>query len=121
MLHDRQMTVQIKRIYEHPDHADGYRVLVDRLWPRGVSKHSAELDVWMKEVAPSTALRIQFNHRPELFEEFAASYRSELDANPAADELRALIREHDSLTLLYGARDTAVNHAVVLRDYLTGR
>ena len=115
------MTVQIKRIYEHPDPADGFRILIDRLWPRGVSKQAAELDLWLKEVAPSTTLRIQFNHKPDRFDDFKSSYRAELDANPATDELRALIRAHDSLTLLYGAKDTAVNHAVVLRDYLAGR
>lgn len=114
------MTVQIKRIYEHPDPADGFRVLVDRLWPRGVSKQAAELDLWLKEVAPSTALRIQFNHQPERFESFTVSYRAELDANPATDELRELIAAHNPLTLLYGARDPAVNHAVVLKDYLDG-
>ena len=114
------MPILLKRIYDKPDPADGYRVLVDRLWPRGVSKQSAELDVWLKDVAPSTALRIQFNHKPERFEEFTKSYRAELDANPAVDELRALIRAHDLLTLLYGARDTAINHAVVLREYLVG-
>ena len=89
-------------------------MLVDRLWPCGVSKQRAELDEWAKDLAPSTELRVWFDHDPARFEEFAHRYRAELDGNPAVEAARA----HERLTLLYAARDPQVNHAVVLRDYL---
>jgi uncharacterized protein YeaO (DUF488 family) len=107
------MSFQIKRVYEPARPADGTRVLVDRLWPRGVSKSKAKLDHWMKEVAPSPALRTQFNHRPERFADFRKRYREELAANPAVGELRKLGKKR-RVTLLYGARDPKINHAVVL-------
>lgn len=112
------MSVRIKRIYDGTSKGDGYRVLVDRLWPRGVSKEKAALDLWLKDVAPSPSLRTWFGHEPERFEEFAAKYVQELDKNPAANELRDIIKRHDAVTLLYAARDPKVNHAVVLKDYL---
>lgn len=112
------MSVRIKRIYDEPAGGDGCRVLVDRLWPRGVSKEKAALDVWLKDVAPSPELRTWFGHEPERFEEFSARYKSELDGNPAVGELRGLMKEHSSVTLLYAARDTKVNHAAVLAEYL---
>ena len=107
-------SVAIKRAYEPPSPKDGTRILVDRLWPRGLSKAKAALDGWAKEVAPSTALRKQFNHRPERFAEFTKHYRAELKHNPAVDELRAL---KGKVTLIYGARDPAINHAVVLAKF----
>jgi uncharacterized protein YeaO (DUF488 family) len=110
------MPFTIKRIYAPPAPADGYRVLVDRLWPRGVSKEAAELDLWLKDVAPSTELRTWFNHEAPRFVEFTAKYRAELDHNDAVEQLRAL--EPRAVTLLYGARDPEVNHARVLLDYL---
>ncbi len=110
--------IKIKRVYEPAQRGDGYRVLVDRLWPRGLSKDKAEVDLWLKEVAPSPALRTWFGHKPERFAEFSKKYRAELKANPAVEELRALVRKHKTVTLLYGARDTEHNHAVVLKGRL---
>jgi uncharacterized protein YeaO (DUF488 family) len=112
------MAFQIKRIYDEPAAPDGYRVLVDRLWPRGVSKARAQLDEWAKDIAPTTELRTWFGHEAAHFDEFAQRYRAELDANPTVERFRALSREQDIVTLLYGAHDPLVNHAVVLRDYL---
>lgn len=112
------MTLVIKRIYEPPLPDDGYRVLVDRLWPRGVSKDAARLDLWLKDVAPSPELRKEWHHAPDRFDEFAALYRAELDTNPAVDQLREIIATQGKVTLLFGARDVAVNHAKVLQDYV---
>lgn len=93
-------------------------MLVDRLWPRGVSKERAALDEWLKEVSPSPELRVWFNHDPEKFTEFSKRYKEELRHNPAVDELRKIVGAHKTVTLLYGAKDPRVNHAVVLRDFL---
>lgn len=112
------MVFAIKRVYESEDANDGFRVLVDRLWPRGVSKDRADLGEWDKDVSPSPELREWWGHDPARIDEFTARYRSELDANPAAEELLALGTEHARVTLLYGAKDPYVNHAVVLRDWL---
>ncbi|HEX4327972.1 MAG TPA: DUF488 domain-containing protein [Burkholderiales bacterium] len=114
------MAFAIKRIYEPAAPADGLRVLVDRLWPRGIKKADAQLDHWLKEVAPSTALRLWFGHAPERFAEFSQRYEAELAGNPAIAELRKLGRG-SPVTLLYGARDPEVNHAVVLRAVLRGK
>lgn len=108
---------RVRRIYDPPAPDDGYRVLVDRLWPRGVSKERADLDLWLKEVAPSTELRQWFHHEEPRFEEFRRRYEAELETNPAVDELRALAREHPVVTLLVGARD-AHNQGVVLEAFL---
>ena len=116
-----QGTFGVKRVYEPAADDDGCRVLVDRLWPRGVSKESAAVDLWLKEIAPSTALRKEFNHRPERFADFSERYRHELDANPAVETLLDLAAGHPRVTLLYAARDTDANHALVLLDYLQGR
>jgi uncharacterized protein YeaO (DUF488 family) len=113
------MSVRVKRIYEQPSPADGLRILVDRLWPRGVSKQRAAVDLWLKEVAPSSDLRMWFGHRPERFHDFAARYAAELGANPAVEQLRRLVASDPTVTLLYSAKDAAINHAVVLVDYLT--
>ncbi|GAA3746879.1 DUF488 domain-containing protein [Leifsonia bigeumensis] len=112
------MTVRIKRIYEDPDNSDGYRILVDRIWPRGVSKERAKLDVWLKEIAPTTELRQWFHHEDPKWGEFQRRYRAELDGNPAVEELRTLMAGHDVVTLLYSAHDESENQAVVLRDYV---
>ena len=109
--------VSIKRIYEPASSEDGRRVLVDRLWPRGVSKARAHLDAWLKEVAPSTELRQWFGHRPERWTEFRRRYIAELKDNPALPQLRDMIADAP-VTLLYGARDAAHNEAVVLAEYL---
>jgi uncharacterized protein YeaO (DUF488 family) len=109
----------VKRIYEERADDDGCRVLVDRLWPRGVSKEDAGLDLWLKEVAPSTELRKEFGHHKERFDEFAEKYRHELDGNDAVATLLELADRHSRVTLLYAARDTESNHAQVLLDYLS--
>ncbi len=107
-----------KRVYEPAADGDGYRVLVDRLWPRGVSKERAALDEWAKELAPSTELRTWFGHVPERFEGFRSRYEAELAANPALPQHVAAWKAHEVVTLLFGARDEQDNEAVVLRDYL---
>jgi uncharacterized protein YeaO (DUF488 family) len=111
------MTFQIKRVYEPAKSSDGIRVLVDRLWPRGIKKSDARLDHWMKDVAPSPRLRLWFDHKPERFTEFSKRYKKELVGNPAVPELRKL-GKGALVTLLYGARDPQVNHAVVLHAVL---
>jgi len=118
---DIQGTFRVKRIYEPPADDDGSRVLVDRLWPRGMPKEGAAVDLWLKDVAPSTELRKEFNHRPERFAEFTERYRLELDSNPAVDTLVELAARHSRVTLLYAARNTEANNARVLLDYLLGR
>ncbi|MBI0062511.1 DUF488 domain-containing protein [Bifidobacterium apousia] len=110
--------VDIKRVYEQAADEDGIRVLVDRLWPRGVSKERAALSGWIKDVAPSSDLRRWWHHDPDRFEEFARRYRTELDDNPALEDLLSIVREHDRTTLVYAAKDPAVNHALILRDYI---
>ncbi|MBO0794269.1 MAG: DUF488 family protein [Ktedonobacteraceae bacterium] len=109
---------QTKRIYDEPSETDGYRVLVDRLWPRGVSKERADLNEWAKEIAPSTELREWFGHDPAKFKEFAARYVEEIKQNPEAPAVIARWRAHQVVTLLYGARNEADNEAVVLHRYL---
>jgi|SRR5690606_20090111 len=112
---------EVKRIYDAPAKADGYRVLVDRLWPRGVRKEEAELDEWNKDVAPSTALRKQFDHQPDRFAAFSAQYREELlNKTAELDRLRAHAK-NKRVTLLYAAKDEQVNHAVVLKEVLSGQ
>jgi uncharacterized protein YeaO (DUF488 family) len=112
----------VKRIYNPAEPDDGYRVLVDRLWPRGVSKERAALDLWLKEVAPSTQLRQWFHSNPadeaEVFAEFRTRYEAELDTNPAVGELRDLGRDHPVVTLLVGARHPELDHGTVLKEYL---
>jgi uncharacterized protein YeaO (DUF488 family) len=111
------MAFRIKRIYEAPESTDGVRVLVDRLWPRGVKKTTAHLDHWMKEIAPSVPLRLWFGHLPARFADFSRKYQAELAGNPCVGELRKLGRRK-RVTLLYAARDPEVNHAQVLRAVL---
>jgi uncharacterized protein YeaO (DUF488 family) len=110
--------VRIKRAYEEPAHSDGHRVLVDRLWPRGIKKESLRLDRWEKELAPTTALRKWFGHDPARFREFARRYHAELRHEPARSLLAELARSaaHGTVTLIYGARDHEHNEAVVLRE-----
>lgn len=115
------MPFQIKRIYDPAAPDDGKRVLVDRLWPRGISKERAALFEWRKDIAPSPALREWFCHKPELFEAFAAKYREELAQDPekqsAVAALRALSNE-GMVTLLYAAKSPEINQAIVLKGYL---
>jgi uncharacterized protein YeaO (DUF488 family) len=110
--------VRLKRAYDRVAPGDGYRVLVDRLWPRGVSKERARLDEWARELAPSAELRTWFGHDPERFAEFERRYRAELAAHgEKVDELRRRARE-GTVTLVYAARDEEHNDAVVLAELL---
>ena len=113
------MTVYLlKRIYEDVEDDDGYRVLVDRLWPRGVSKERAELDEWCTDVAPSPELRTWFGHRPERFDEFAARYRVELETSGAAAKFAKRMSGKPTVTLLIAAKDPVNNHGLVLQEIL---
>lgn len=110
--------IKIKRIYDQPVEEDGYRVLVDRLWPRGVSKKEVNLDEWNKEITPSTELRKWFDHKADCFDEFSKKYRDELlDKAEELEELRKTAK-NEPVTLLYAAKDPKINHASVLRDVL---
>lgn len=108
----------VRRIYEPAESNDGYRVLVDRVWPRGMSKERAALNEWAKDIAPSTDLRKWFNHDPEKFAEFTKRYINEVKENPAASYLITNWLKYEKVTLLYGARDEKDNEAVVLQNYL---
>ncbi len=115
------MRVKLKRAYEPAEAGDGTRILVDRLWPRGVSKDAAAIDLWLKEIAPSTALRKWFGHDPDKWPRFRERYFAELDANrEAVDTLREVMRR-GPVTLVYGAKDREHNDAVVLEEYLKTR
>lgn len=111
------MKVMLKRAYEPPAKTDGERILVDRLWPRGLAKVKARIDRWLKDVTPSTELRQWFGHDPEKWPEFRKRYRAELKNNPALPELRALSRQ-GNIPLIYAARDPLRNEAVVLKQIL---
>ena len=113
-------TLAIKRVYEAPAQSDGIRILVDRLWPRGISKVRAQLDDWMKDIAPSPKLRIWFNHEPEKFGEFSRLYREELEGNAGVQKIREMLKTKN-VTLVYAAKDPMVNHAIVLRHVIAGR
>jgi uncharacterized protein YeaO (DUF488 family) len=108
---------RLKRAYEPADPGDGQRVLVDRIWPRGVTKAEAHIDLWLKDVAPSTELRKWFGHAPERWPGFRERYLDELKANPAVGELRQVMAK-GPVTLVYGAKDTEHNQAVVLAEHL---
>lgn len=113
--------VRLKRAYDPPDPADGTRVLVDRLWPRGIKKTEAAINIWLKEVAPSTALRQWFGHDPAKWSEFRRRYRAELVHGAALAELRAIVAQNKRTTLVFAASDTEHNDAVVLRELCEGR
>jgi len=113
------LILKLKRIYNPANKADGLRILVDRLWPRGVTKERAQIDRWMKNVAPSTELRKQFHANPQNWAEFQHNYIVELQqAKEAVNELIELIKTHETVTLLYSVHDEQQNHAVVLREFL---
>jgi len=111
----------IKRVYDPPNADDGRRVLVDRVWPRGLRKEKLADALWLKEIAPSTALRKWFGHRPERWEEFRRRYGAELDAMPETVARLHRLMGEGPVTLLYSARDTEHNQAVALRDYLQAK
>lgn len=114
------MKVKIKRVYEAPGKADGIRILVDRLWPRGLTKEKAAVDLWLKDIAPSTELRKWFAHDPLKWDDFRKRYLKELKANPeSVSRLREQLLK-GPVTLLYGARDEAHNEAEVLREWVAG-
>lgn len=112
------MSISLKRAYDPPATGDGYRVLVDRLWPRGLKRETARLDEWLKEAAPSDALRKWFHAHPEQWDEFRHRYRAELKQQHALLRPLAARARDGSVTLVYAARDTAHNNAVVLQQYL---
>lgn len=115
------MTLHLKRAYDPPAASDGYRVLVDRLWPRGLTKEEARIDLWLKDVAPSTELRKWYNHDPARWTEFGERYAAELrERETAVDQLAALVRER-TVTLVYAAKDTAHCHPLVLKTFLEHR
>lgn len=110
--------VKCKRIYLPAEESDGYRVLVDRLWPRGIKKEDAKVDLWAKQLAPSTELRKWFAHIPERFYEFSKRYLSELKQNDEVAPIIDELRNHEVVTLLYGAKDEQHNNAIVLEKLL---
>lgn len=113
------MSVVVKRIYEPLAAQDGYRILVDRLWPRGIKKEKAEVDTWLKEVAPSTDLRKWYHAGEGTFAAFKKKYLAELKENPALNELKSLLKAHKKVTLLYASKDEGHNHAHILADLLS--
>ncbi len=110
------IVIKIKRVYEKKEPSDGFRVLIDRLWPRGLSKEEAHIDLWLKEIAPSPALRKWFNHDPKKWIEFKKKYQKELDKNPI--HLKVLLSHSQPITLLYSAKNEECNNAVALLEYL---
>jgi uncharacterized protein YeaO (DUF488 family) len=114
--------IRTKRVYEKPGKEDGYRVLIDRLWPRGLTKEKAAADVWMKEIAPSDALRKAFHDQKVTWPEFESRYRKELaKQKDLLGDIRALEKKHGTVTLLYGSHDEVQNQAVVLAGVLKGK
>jgi uncharacterized protein YeaO (DUF488 family) len=113
--------IRLKRIYESASAEDGYRVLVDRLWPRGISKEKSQIDLWLKEVAPETELRKWYNHEPAKWAEFRRCYFTWLDARPQTVQILIDKAAEGSLTLLYSSRETERNQAVALKAYLLSK
>lgn len=115
------MTILLKRAYEPAAEEDGYRVLVERLWPRGISKERAHVDLWLKDAGASTELRRWFGHDPEKWKEFRRKYFDELRSRPEVlEEVREVLRTHDVVTFLFAAHDEEHNNAVALREFLEG-
>lgn len=113
--------IQLKRVYDKPARSDGLRILVERLWPRGLTKEKARIDVWLKEIAPSHELRRWYGHDPEKWPDFQRRYRAELRENKAVlKDLKQMVKDQTA-TLLFAARDTERNSAVVLQRVLAGR
>lgn len=114
-------TLRVKRVYEPPGKADGFRVLVDRLWPRGLTKEKAKIDLWLKEIAPSNELRRRFHAKPELWQDFKKAYAQELKQAEEAAQIICEKLKTMPVTLLYAARDEEHNNAVALKEWLSGR
>lgn len=112
------MNVKLKRAYEKPDKTDGTRILVDRLWPRGLTKRKASIDLWLKEIAPSTELRKWFGHDPKKWRNFRGRYQTELKRHPDQLQLIKNKAKEGTVTLIYGARDQEHNEAAVLKQFL---
>ena len=114
--------IKLKRVYLDAEEEDGFRILVDRLWPRGISKEKAHLDLWLKEIVPSNEARKAFDHVPERFALFAKKYQQELsfeeEKTRAVSELIQLMKEHPVITFVYGAKNEHQNHAVVLKEFI---
>jgi uncharacterized protein YeaO (DUF488 family) len=119
----QKFTIALKRVYDEPEASDGTRILVDRLWPHGLSKERAHIDLWLKEIAPSNELRKWFHHDPEEFAEFRQRYESELQSESGQEALAKLreLAKQGPITLLFAAHDTEHNNALVLRDVLLGK
>ena len=114
----RMSKISVKRVYEPASENDGYRILVDRLWPRGLAKTKTHVDEWLKDVAPSNELRKWFNHEAEKWTEFKKSYKAELKESNAIEILQPLLKKYKHITLLFGAKDEGHNQAIVLKEYL---
>ena len=113
------MGIRLKRVYEPYDPEDGYRVLVERLWPRGISKEHARVDRWVKDAGASPSLRTWFGHDPARWEEFRKRYFAEMRGRPGVmEELRELVVSHETVTFLFAARDTVHNNAAALREFM---
>lgn len=111
--------IKVKRVYEKPNKGDGFRILVDRLWPRGISKKKAEIDLWLQEIAPSDRLRKWFSHDPEKWQEFKQRYRKELrDKVELLENIKMFEKENRIVTLLYSAKDNMHNNAIVLEEII---
>ena len=111
--------IKIKRVYEKYSPDDGFRILIDRLWPRGISKDAAHVDLWFKEIAPTDHLRKWFSHDPKKWEAFKKKYNKELKENkPSLDKIKDLKKEHKNITLIFSAKDKQHNNAVVLSEFL---
>lgn len=115
------MNITIKRVYEAPEKSDGIRILIDRLWPRGVSKEKAKLELWLKDIAPSTKLRKWFGHDPDKWQEFQKKYAEELNQNSEQVEKLQDMLKKGKVTLVFGAKDEQHNDAVVVKEYLEKR
>jgi uncharacterized protein YeaO (DUF488 family) len=111
--------IRIKRVYDAPSPSDGTRILVDRLWPRGLKKEQARVDIWMRDLAPSTSLRSWFSHEPARWDEFKKRFYAELDAR--RDAIEVVLARKGTVTLLYGSREDRFNNAVALKEYLVAR
>jgi uncharacterized protein YeaO (DUF488 family) len=111
--------IKLKRVYEPASKDDGFRILVERLWPRGMSKQRAQVDLWLKEIAPSPELRSWYAHDVEKWDEFKKRYQTELHKNPAVEELKSILHDHETVTFVYAAHDEEHNSALVLKEFLS--